>query len=382
MVWQNRMQQKGYRDMKQKILKKYGKFLAAVLAVAAMLGAGILVMNGRGTDTSTKSYTEEEIVKEGAEKTYVFEENGITYLFYPDGTLKISGTGATQSFATVEEAKRWYLKELYRAHSGWYPEREEQLLSFRCLLDKVTRIEIEEGVTALGDSTFTPFYYVETVTAPKTVERVGHYVFLGTGQNAEGELLMYGFNSEELEYGNTSFAITPEGVTETATGSAIRLGKILPRPEEERGTVPDEDLLIATIQMGEDITYRLYKNGVLYITGIGATYDFSHYAEMERHVMEELKYVSRIETETLWFDMVNEILIEDSVERIGDNALALYKYVSSVHGKEVKELGSRTFFRMGRHAESLEWDIDFTDTVIKEDTFFYCKDAPVITKEE
>ncbi len=369
--------------MKQKLLKKYRKLLPAVLAVAVMLGAGMLVMNGRGTATSTKSYTEEEIVKAGAEKTYAVEENGITYLFYPDGTLKISGTGATKSFATVEEAKQWYLKELYRAHSGWYPEREEQLLYFRCLLNKVTRIEIEEGVTALGDSAFTPFYYVETVTAPKTMKKVGSYAFLGTGQNAEGELRLYGFDMETVETGSTSLLVSPEGFTETATGSALRVSGLPEREKEKRGTVPEEELLLAKVQMGENIEYRLYENGVLYITGTGATYDFTHYSDMERYLMEELKYKSREEVKNFWFDMVTELIVDGTVERIGDNALAQYGYVSRVYGEEVMELGRCAFFRLGRYAEEdILWEIGLDGAVAEEDAFLNCKNVPDIRLEK
>jgi len=367
--------------MKADSIKKYRRFIPAVLAGAVLISAVVLFFGNRENRFS-KTYTEEEVKLLCEEHTYVIKENGITYVFYPDGTLLVSGTGATKSFATIEEAKQWYLTELYHAVSGWYPEGTERLMPFRLMLDKVTRIEIEEGVTALGDSTFSPFYYVETVTAPTTMKKVGSYAFLGTGQSTGTELKLYGFEAKEMEYDETSFIVFPTDIlTETATGSALRISKVPVRPEAERGTVPEEDLLVAKVQMGEDIEYRLYENGVLYVTGTGTTYDFDRDFEMERHIMDMFNYTSRMETETLWFDMVTEILIEDSVERIGDNALAQYKYVSSVYGETLTELGSRAFFRLGRHVEEISWNVNLTDAAVQEDTFLYCKTIPDITGE-
>lgn len=365
--------------------KKKKVFMASlvVLALCSALAVSYLAAN-RDRTTSSKKYTEEEIKKDSKEKEYIIEEQNATYTFRPDGKLIVSGSGSTKSFASVEEAKTWYLEQLYFCYTGAYPNEQEQLLPFRQILDRVTEIEICEGITEIGESSFTPFYHVKYVYAPQTVEKVGNYAFLGTGQYEDEELMLFGFVMEELDYSAASFALSPASLLMETDEEGYYQEELPVRPKEEQGTVPDEELLVAKVYMGEHIEYCLYENGVLYVTGTGATFDFEHYSDMEKYVMEELKLFSRQEAETGWFERVTEIVLEDSVERIGDNSLALYKNVSFVYGGNIKELGHCAFFRMGRDKEEeLVWNVDFTNTAYEEDSFLYCRNKPEgLTKAE
>jgi len=357
---------------------KYRKSLTGCLFIAGVLILGIILYGSYTKNTeSAKIYTEEEIVNAAKEQELVIEDNGITYTFLPEGTLLVSGSGETKSFSSVQEAKEWYLTELYHAYSGRYPEKEEHLLAFRCVLDNVTGIELAEGITVIGDCAFTPFYYVKSVSAPETVNRVGTYAFLGAGQYEEEELMLFGFVMETMDYSAESFALSPVSLT-LETGEEGYCPEELPvRPKEEQGTVPDEELLVAKVYMGEHIEYCLYENGVLYVTGTGTTFDFEYYSEMESYIMEKLKLSSRQEVQTKWFNRVTELFLDDGIERIGDNALALYENVSYVSGGSLKELGERAFFRMGRdRKEEIVWDTDFTDTAYAETAFFNCRNIP------
>lgn len=338
-----------------KTAKKY-LWIAVVLITAAL--AAVLFLVSKSDKTSSVIYTEAEIMEQSRDKEYLITENGVSYAFRPDGILTVGGSGSTKSFTTLEEAKVWYLTELYKSHTGAYPENTEQLVPFRQLLNRVTKIEVMEGITELGDSSFAPFYYVESVSVPDSLQKTGTYVFLGTGQYAGKEPEMVCFDSEE---------------------------DLWLRPEEEQGTVPARELLAASVDMGDNITGDLYENGVLVVNGYGSTYEFKHHSEMEQHIMDELHCVSRAEAELIWFDKVAEIIIGDGVERIGDNALASYKNVLAVHAGEIKELGSRAFFSCGiKAAKDMQWTMDLENTAMEEDSFQNCGSMPVIPagKEE
>lgn len=366
----------------EKSKKKKVVFVTLVVIVLCSAVAISCITTNRGRTTSSRTYTEEEIKNDSNGKDYSIKKQGVTYTFHADGILTVSGTGSTKSFATAEEAQRWYLEELFYACAGAYPERTEQLIPFTQLLNRVTQIEVKEGITGLGDVSFAPFYYVETVSVPETLRNIGCYTFLGTGQYADGELVLFGREMSEIEYSTLSFLNTVDGGMVAFDGRNIAEEELTLRTEEEQGTVPEESLLEASVAMGDNIAYRLYENGVLYVTGFGDTYDFAHYSEMEQYIMEELHLVSRLEAKELWFDRVAEIVLEDGIDRIGDNALAQYKNALAVSGSAPESLGSRAFFRLGIDTISdTIWHADFEDTVTEEDSFAYCKTLPLSRAE-
>lgn len=358
--------------MKQKNKKKY--YVVTVAAIGVVTAA--LLFRGLSKEKeSPVSLTEPEAIEQSIDREYHVASGDVTYTFRTDGILLISGNGKTQDFKNLEESQIYFLKEIYKSHTGVYPDSLEQTAVFHCVLDRVTEIVVEEGVTGLGDSSCSPFYYTESVSLPVSLKEVGQFTFLGTGQMTGNALVYEGLNTEALEWEATSFTSVQE-LSKGSVGIMASNDKLSLRPLEEQGTVPAQEQLLYTAFMGDTVKYNLYSNGVLVISGYGSTYDFEHYSEMEEQLMEELHYVGRMELEEQWFNKVAEIVIEDSVERIGNNALALYRNALLVTGSPT-ELGKRSFLNCGADTkDGTVWNMNLSDTKVDEDAFLRCRNVP------
>ena len=301
------------------------KVCLAMAATVPFLIAGVVFMTRKDDsgEGSGLQLTEQEAMEQSREREYRVVCENVTYTFRADGQLVIEGNGKTPAFQSLEESQSFFLEEIYKEHTGENPDAAEQLPVFRCVLDRVEEIVIKEGITELGEGSCAPFYYTERVVLPESLERVEEFAFLGTGQFADEVLMYEGKEPAKIEQEPAAFLTAAEISAEKQ--ERTEQPEVNLRPMEEQGTVPATEQLIYSAAMGEDVTYSLYSNGVMVVSGSGATYDFEHYSVMEEYLMEQLHCLSRTELRERWFDNVTEIVIESSVERIGDNALALYQ---------------------------------------------------------
>ncbi len=374
--------------MKKKGTDRGKWYAGAAVLVLCITAAGLLCFMGRQTENPSVPLTEEEVLAESRDREYCIKKGGITYTFRTDGILAVTGTGSTESFKNIEEAGNFFYMELYKLHTGTAPETPEEAAPFQAILDRVTAVEIAEGITALGDCSFTSFPYVETVSLPESLVEAGEYVFLGAGQGTGKELTITGTDTERICFSETSLLTinklveqkleAESGKEAASAGTIVQEGISLPvRQENEQGTVPEEVLLAHRITLGDTLEASLYENGVLVLGGSGSTHDFKHYTELEQYIMEELHFVSRREVREQWFDKVSEILVTDGVERIGDYALAQYRYVNLISAEYITELGSRAFFHCGTgNSRNLTWNITLENVSFMEDTFLNCNSRP------
>ena len=83
----------------------------------------------------------------------------VTYTLSDDGVLTISGTGAMTNFTYTDNDE---------SNRPWHSERES-----------IRKVVIEEGVTSIGNFAFS-FCNVQEVTIPSTVTSIGKRAFMGT----------------------------------------------------------------------------------------------------------------------------------------------------------------------------------------------------------
>ena len=358
-------------------MKKYGPF---ILMTVVVVGIALVLMSGSKDKTPELSVN--EIIEQSMDKTYTVRKDGIEYIFLPDGSLSVKGEGTTESFETLDDAKVFFLEELYKEHTGKYPKTMEQLSALNPVLDRVVLMSVEEGITALGDFFCSPFYYLEEISLPETVKRIGTYTFLGAGQFAEKEAVCYGLRKDLMNAEETSFLVDVAGEEILpATMEVTEEYEVILREEEELGTEPEEEFLTTSVSMGNGTYLRLYENGVLFVDGRKLP-DFEHFSELEEYLMKELHCMSPGEVKRLWFDRVVEIVLPYEMTYIGSYSLAGYRNALAVTGGTVKEIGTRSFSYCGADREDeLLWDIAVSDALLAEDAFKNCKNTP-FTKEE
>ena len=99
------------------------------------------------TNSETEDLTEEETRPCGV------EENTVFWSLNEEGVLKITGQGAMQNWKS-EEAVPW---------------------NYRC--QEIKKIEIEDGVTSIGEYAFSNCINVTETEIPESVQEIGQYAF-------------------------------------------------------------------------------------------------------------------------------------------------------------------------------------------------------------
>lgn len=135
--------------------------------------------------------------------------------------------------------------------------------------------------------------------------------------------------------------------------------------------VPEGMEPYATVQMGEDVWYDLYENGVLVVRGTGATYDFKD--GQEKHLYINRNVVSSDESvdENTFCDC-RVLLIEEGITELGTLSLFGCSCVEKVIiPASLKKIGDEAFRIIGYESESIEWIGLDTEKVEIASTAFY-----------
>lgn len=241
--------------------------------------------------------------------------DGVTWILTAYGDMTISGNGAIKDY---------------------YFNLPSDAL-WRDIKDNIGRVNIEKGITAIGDFAFKDCFDLSSITIPDSVTSIGRYAFCNC-------------------YSLTSITI-PESVTsigDYAFGRCERLGSItIENPDCEIYDSEDTIYAGATIYgykgstaesyakkcgrkfvslgtgtCGENLTWEL-QDGVLTISGAGAMTDFSNASEQPW-----LDYRSRI----------TEVIIGEGVTSIGKCAFRYCGNITSVTIPDsVKQIGTWGF---------------------------------------
>lgn len=268
----------------------------------------------------------------------------VTYTLSDDGVLTISGTGAMTNFTYTDNDE---------SNRPWHSERES-----------IRKVVIEEGVTSIGNFAFS-FCNVQEVTIPSTVTSIGKRAFMGTPLSSvvipEGVTTI-----EERAFWRcawlesitlpVSLAKVGQGAFYAAEdwddefyseltdiyygGSAIRFGSIV---GIRASWIPDNvtihygsggtDEILYKGKCGKNVTYTLSDDGVLTISGKGAMTNFI--------------YTDDDESNRPWHNLcfyIQKVVIEDGVTSIGNYAFAFFPIQNITIPDSVTSIGTQAFW--------------------------------------
>ena len=211
--------------------------------------------------------------------TYWIEDN-LTWKLYEDGTLNISGTGAMKD---------------YNIDDNQSPVINHQ---------NVKKVVIEDGVTSIGDWAF---YHCSslTITIPDSVTSIGTDAFelssLKTISLSCKSFLKksdFGEQADLVSY-NHKNEITRDATEPTETDPGYSGDRYCP----DCDTVLEKGY---TYWIEDNLTWKLYEDGTLNISGTGAMKDYSHSESNQSPVFDN--------------DIIKSVVIEDGVTSIGNSA--------------------------------------------------------------
>ena len=211
--------------------------------------------------------------------TYWIEDN-LTWKLYEDGTLNISGTGAMKD---------------YNIDDNQSPVINHQ---------NVKKVVIEDGVTSIGDWAF---YHCSslTITIPDSVTSIGTDAFelsslktISLSCKSSLKKSDFGEQADLVSY-NHKNAITHDATEPTETAPGYSGDRYCP----DCDTVLEKGY---TYWIEDNLTWKLYEDGTLNISGTGAMKDYSHSESNQSPVFDN--------------DIIKSVVIEDGVTSIGNSA--------------------------------------------------------------
>ena len=163
----------------------------------------------------------------------VWIEGNLTWTLYEDGTLTISGTGAMKSYRNDDS-----------------PAVQKK--------DNVKKVVIEDGVTSIGESAFYSCKSLTSITIPDSVTSIENYAF-DNCINLTSITIPKSVTSirNDAFYGCNNLTVYLEnGSTLTSNALGVDESKIVSYWNED------------------NLTWKLYADGTLNISGTGAMKDY------------------------------------------------------------------------------------------------------------
>lgn len=164
-------------------------------------------------------------------------------------------------------------------------------------------------------------------------------------------------------------------LTSAPTPSPMPTATSTPVPTNTPDTIPtvtEGNGLKFRCQMGDNVWYEYYEDGLLLVTGTGSTWDFGK--NSEHGSMREQQYQG--EDKAVVDSMINavkEITIAEGITGIGDYALGVYENVNKiVIPSTLKEVGAYGLRSVGEDADTTEWiGLDLSKINAHEEAFLW-----------
>lgn len=172
----------------------------------------------------------------------------VSWTLSKDGALTLEGNGKTYNYYSKSSAP-------------WYDEKDE-----------IKEVVIDEGISSIGNQLFRNLNKIEEVEIPESVDTIGKNAFIGCSSlesvsitNTIKEIGENSFQSTALKtvyYTGTSEEW--ENVTISGNNNKLNQAEVVIKPKE-----------IANGQCGSNISWILYEDGMLELSGTGSTYNYS-----------------------------------------------------------------------------------------------------------
>ena len=252
----------------------------------------------------------------------------VWYEFYEKGVLIVTGTGSTWDFNHTSTLDEHFKKACYEDGMDYVGKTKTY--------ETITKIIVSEGITRLGNFSMSLFERVESITLPKSLKVIGESAFRYFG-NYVDSVDWIGLNLEGIDIATTAF-YDASGLEELKNVEKYQIKPTAtptPLPPTPTPTPdPANPKLKHTQQMGDNVTYEFWDNGILYIKGSGAIWDVSYdtvdITKAKKVIVEEgITYLGSC---SLMFDFEELILPKSIVEihrnlgtMAADNVIIAYK---------------------------------------------------------
>lgn len=266
--------------------------------------------------------------------------DNVYYEIYEDGTLYVTGTGATWDF------KSWDITYKLEEITG--------MDTFDvCVL--VKKIVIAEGITRIGDNALESHYDVRTVIIPESLTSVGERGFAESGGAHGVPTEWVGLDLSRVDVAKDSF-IWCDGI-DKVTGSEHLVIIPTPTPTTPPPTPtpvpnPEKPRLCHSFKMGKNVTYEFWDNGYIYVKGSGKgddqseLFDWEYTMNLNWEFYSSMKYLIVEEGITYLgkhaHTSASEIWLPKSLEVVGFNSMFCDVLHCYKDGKKVKVTSTET----------------------------------------
>ena len=341
---------------------KQWKRLAALSSAIVMAAATLTYFPN---DTLQNIRLEISASAETTTEPQVWIEDNLTWTLDADGTLTISGTGAMKDnripIYQNSNVKKVVIEDGVTS-IGNYAFRGCSSLTNITIPDSVTSIGMEvflgcnsltsitipNGITSIGDDMFSNCWSLTSITIPDSVTSIGMYAF-----SECSSLTSITIPKSVTSIGNSAFRSCNNLTVYLENGSTLT--------SNDLGV--DESKIVSYSQWNEDsLTWTLYADGMLNISGTGAMKDYD-YNNNPSPVCSNSN--------------VKKVVIEDGVTNIGDTAFSFCQKLANVTIPDsVTSIGRYAF----SECSSLT-SITIPDSVtsIGSSVFWYCRSLTSIT---
>ena len=165
-----------------------------------------------------------------------------TTWYYSDGTLKISGSGSIKNGSSASDF-------------GW-----------NVITDEITSIEIEEGITEIGDYAFSELGSLTSVKLPMTLSSIGNHAFENDSALTVVTIPAAAENAAESAFDGCTALRTVKGY-ETGFGTAEKIA------ENSGASYITAKKVLAYYKRYSGINWYIYTDGTLIVSGIGKVGD-------------------------------------------------------------------------------------------------------------
>lgn len=183
----------------------------------------------------------------------------VYYEYYDDGTLLVTGKGATWDFTD-------YNDERFKGIKTGVTVNQQMIV-------------IAEGITRIGDWALNREWDVKKVSFPSTLKEIGNSAFWRVGKDSVAK---YGTETEWTGLDFSKLTVSPtafyeaSGIDKVAGGNLYSVSPSpVPTATPTPTPNPEKPRKCHVMKMGNDVIYEFWDNGYLYIRGSGMVSDKS-----------------------------------------------------------------------------------------------------------